>query len=378
MSFSHSIDDVVSYTPYDKIRFASSATKTGAKTQQGSAVTIEWDSLVTEINLASVTVGFAYARYYNSTTTNYSNYSPAVPVTGFVENSMRYIIDMVRLRTQETNEDLVSDDDLLKIAKECSDEIETVRKNWSFTQKSHNFDLTAGVQSYAVPSDLAGYESIASFYLGYDNTALTYLDLKEFRYKLRSFPRTITEATINSASTTISVADTTAFSTASTLAIGGDTAIAHTGKTVRTFTGVSGIVNEHTSNAEVFVTSDLDESSSYTIWNDHFMFYPPPEKFYNCNLDYYTTIPRMTDMTSETKVSMSSLYIWYLMSQVFRMKGKVSRANYYANKFGKMLKLLTKKNRLKQKFRMLPDKSYISRAEGYEDEILLERLHSGE
>ena len=61
--FAHPIDTLVSFTPFNQIRFASATTKTGAKTQQGAAVDIEWDEagVITEVNLTSVTSGFSEA-----------------------------------------------------------------------------------------------------------------------------------------------------------------------------------------------------------------------------------------------------------------------------------------------------------------------------
>jgi len=112
--FAHDVDDLVSYIPYNQIQFFSATTKSGTKTQQGSNTDLEVDDFVTEANLSSVSSGYVFARYYNSTSLAESDYSPAVPVTGFTEDSLRHIIDMARLRTQEKTEDLVSDDDLLK------------------------------------------------------------------------------------------------------------------------------------------------------------------------------------------------------------------------------------------------------------------------
>ena len=377
VKFAHDKNDLVVYIPYNKLQNYSASTKAGTKTSQGSLVDIQVDDLVTEVNLSSVSSGYVFARYYNSTSLAESGYSPAVPVSGFTENSLRYILDMARKRTQETTEDLLSNDDLLKIAKECSDEIETVKKNWSFTQDSTDMVMTAGVQTYANPSDLAGYESIASVYLGYDNKELSYVDIKDFRYKMRSMPKTVITSDITSASTTINVKDTTAFGSSGTLAIGGDTSVAYTTTTNTTFAGVSGIVRNHTSGAEVFVTADLDQPTDYTIWSDDMMFWPPADQFYRVNVDYYKTIPRMTDVTIETVVPYPSLFVWYLIAEVHRMRGRASRANTYEKKFTTMLDLFRKKDKHKQILKMQPAKSYIKGAIDYEDAISTERQHRG-
>lgn len=376
-NFAHDIDDLVSFVPYNQIAFYSATTETGTKTKQGSNVDLDVDDLVTEVNLASVSSGYVFARYYNSTSAAWSGYSSSVPVSGFAENSLRYIIDMARLRTQELKEDLVSDDDLLKIAKECSDEIETVKKNWSFTQESTDTNLTAAIQTYAKPTDLAGYESIASMYLGYDNASLNYIDLKEFRYKMRSMPKTVSTAQITSGSTTINVKDTTAFGTSGTLALNGDTSIPYTGKTNKSFTGVTGVTGTHASGVEIFKSSDLDQPTDYTIWEDNLLLYPPVDKFYNLNIDYYKSIPRMTTVSSTTSVPMPSLFIWYLMSEIFRMRSRTTRANFYATKFETMLKSIKMKDRHLQRLKMLPDKSYIQSAIESADLVLEERIKGG-
>jgi len=380
ISYTHDRNDLVSYTPYNQIRFYSgtlSTTATTDRTVQGDATDIEVDDLVTEANLSAVTSGYVWARFYNEQTGSFSDWSSSLPVAGFAENSLRHIIDMARLRTQEKTEDLVSDDDLLNIAKECADEIETVRKNWSFVQTSTDFDVTAAIQTYSVPSDLAGYESVASVYLGYDNTELDYIDIKDFRYKMRSMPKTVTTAQIVSGATTISVKDATAFSGSGILVLGGDTSVTYGDTDNKSFTSVTGVTTTHATATEVFKSTDLDQPTYYTIWRDKFMLFPPPNKFYNCNIDYYKVIPRMDNVSEATVVPMPSLFTWYLMAEILRMRTKISRANFYVSKFEAMLDVLKKKNRNKQILRMQPAKNYIKRALRQQDDVTLERIHGG-
>ncbi len=380
ISYTHDRNDLVSYTPYNQIRFYSGALSTTAttdRTAQGDATDIEVDDLVTEANLSAVTSGYVWARFYNEQTGSFSDWSSSLPIAGFSENSLRHIIDMARLRTQEKTEDLVSDDDLLNIAKECADEIETSRKNWSFVQTSTDFDVTAAIQTYSIPSDLAGYNSIASVYLGYDNQDMKYIDIKDFRYKMRSIPKTITTGQIVSGSTSISVKDTTAFGTSGTLVLGGDTSVTYGGTTDKTFTSVTGVTATHATATEIFKSGDLDQPTYYTIWREKFMFFPPPDQFYNCNVDYYKTIPRMTTVSEETVVTMPSLFTWYLMAEIFNMRVRISRANKYSNKFAEMLDTLRRKNRNKQIIRMQPATQYIRGALDHEDEVSIERIHGG-
>lgn len=376
-SFAHNIDDPVSYTPYDQIRFASASTKTGTKTQQGAAVDLEVDDFVTEANLSSVTSGYVFARFYNSNTPAYSNYSPAVDVTGFAENSLRYCIDMARLRTQEKTEKLITDGELLNVAKECSDIIETKRKRWGFTQETSYVDLTAGVQSYYKPSTLAGPDSIERVFLGYDNEDLDYVDNKDFWYNMRSMPKTHLTAQADSGATSLTVKDTSAFGTTGSLALNNYTTVGYTGKTYRSFTGVSGITTTHTANTEIFQTGDLDQPTKYSWWKDHILVYPPPDKFYNMHIDYFETIPRMTDVTVATVVTMPSLYTWYLMAEIFRMRKKTGRADRYERRFTSYLDLFSKKERHKQVIRMQPAKQYIHKAGEESDAIIIEREHGG-
>jgi len=378
--FSHDIDSIVSFIQFNKIQFASATTKTGIKTYYPSSTTgydIEVDDYVTEQNLTSVTSGYVFARYWNEHGNEYSGWSDAMAVAGFDEDSMRHIIDMARLRTDEETEDLVTDDKLIDIAKEATDILETTRKNWSFTQSSTGFVLTAGVQSYPVTPSLAGYESITSLYLGYDGENLDYADMKDFRYGMRDIPKTILTQDITDANTTIPVQDTTAFGTTGTLTISGDGFISYTGKTVVSFTGVTGISSVHTSNAEVFLTTDLDQPDEYTIWNSHFMFQPPPDKFYRAEYDFYRTIPRMENVTEETKVPFPTIITHYLMACIFEMKGKMTRARTYIERFNNEITLLKRKDRHKQCLKMTPSRAYIRGASDIQDAITYERIIGG-
>lgn len=374
-SYNHSIDDLVSYIPYNKIQHYSSTTKSGSKITQGSAVDIDVNDLVTETLLASVTSGYVYARFYNSTSGAYSSYSPAIPVSGFTENSLRYIIDSARLRTQELTDKLVSDDDLLEIARECADEIETIRKNWSFVQDTDYITLTAGVSAYAKPSNLAGPESIERVLLTYDNGNLNYYDNKEYWYRNESIPQTETTAQITAASTTISVRDTSAFGTTGTITISGDTSIYYTGKTNKSFTGVTGIGKTITAYAQVFNTADLDQPTAYSFWNENILFYPTPDKFYNVRADFYRTIGRMTDVSVETVVTMPHLFIWHMMSEIFVMRDDTKKGAYWRKRFETGLKLLAKKNRNFQILKMQPATSYMRQYLQTSDDLAQWREH---
>jgi len=373
-SFAHSVDTLISFTPFNRVRFASATTITGAKTQQGASLNIEVDDLMTEVNLTSVTSGYVFARFYNSQSAAYSAYSSAIPVSGFEENSLRNIIDLTRLRTQEETEDLVSDNDLLLLAKECSDIIETIRKNWGFVQTSTEFDLTAGVQSYAKPTNLAGPESLERLFLGIDNRELDYLDNKDFWYKMESIPKTKITAQADSGATTLTVTNTRAFATTGSLVMAGITSIGYTGKTIRTFTGVTGITTTTTSNAEIFLSGDLDQPTAYSYWADHILFWPPPERFYNANLDFYQTIARMTTVSETTSVPFPHLFTWYLMAEIFNMRGKISKAQRYLKRFENGVELLSRKNRNKQKLKFRPALSYIRRSLRQESQVLAEKI----
>ena len=375
-NFAHNIDDIVSFSPYDEIQFSSASSITGAKTIQGANLDIEWDenSATTEVNLVSVTSGYAFARFVNSETGQQSAWSSAVPVAGFEEDSLRKIIDLARLRTQEATENLISDNDLLDLAKECSDIIETIRKNWGYVQKSTEFDLTAGVQAYARPTDLAGPDSIERLFLGIDNRNLDYLDNKDFWYKMQSIPKTKLTANVAASGTTLNVTDTRAFGTTGSLVINGITAIGYTGKTIRSFTGVTGVSSAITANAEVFRSGDLDQPNEYSFWNNHILFFPPVDRFYNANIDYYSTIPRMTNFSAQTAVPFPHLFTWYLMGEIYNMRGKTTRSDKYLNRFEKGLQLLSLKNRNKQKIKMQPALSYIRRHLRQHSEVLAERI----
>lgn len=375
LDFAHDIDTKVAVINYNQLQWASASTLTGSKTTQGSNITLSPDDSYVETNLSSVTSGYVFARFYNVQTATWSAYSPGIPVAGFGENSLRYIIDQSRLRTQELTENLITDNDLLDIAKECSDVIETIRKKWGFVQKTANIQLTAAVQSYYKPSDLAGLDAIERLILGINHKGLDYIDNKDFWDEMESIPKTILTVNASAGATSLNVRDTTAFGATGTLTIEADSGIKYTGKTNRTFTGVTGVSSAHTSNAEIFRTSDLDQPTKYSWWANHILFFPPPDKFYNAVTDYYQTIPRMTNVTIETIVPMPHLFVWYLMSEIFRLRGKTARADYYMKKFEVKLKLLANKERHKQIIRMQPATQYIHKSQKLDAAVELWREH---
>ena len=106
----HQSNSYVYVLDFDQVEFSYSATLTGAKTVLAT-VPVAPDSLETYYNDVTQTTGFYFARFKNSLSTTFSQYSDACPVgISYGNTSVRYIIDSVLGQIGKKTSSLFSDE----------------------------------------------------------------------------------------------------------------------------------------------------------------------------------------------------------------------------------------------------------------------------
>ena len=127
----------------------------------------------------SVTSGFYYARYYNSFSANYSDYSDALPIYGFNKNMARAIIDNALMGINKDINDVLSDEYGFVELNNCLEEVQKASKRYSFYQVNRiPTKAEYGRFTYPIPSTI-NLENNQVLYVEYDN-ALIYKDNRSF------------------------------------------------------------------------------------------------------------------------------------------------------------------------------------------------------
>jgi hypothetical protein len=108
LSHNHTNGTPISVIPYDVIEFSRRTTPTGAFAVL-STQDIRPDNLETVLEDTAGQAGYYYrARFQNSHTGNYSDYSGIIPATGFSTKAVKAMIDTVLRRTEDTKGDFTT------------------------------------------------------------------------------------------------------------------------------------------------------------------------------------------------------------------------------------------------------------------------------
>jgi hypothetical protein len=156
LSFSHDQDTPVSKIGYDQVRFYHGTTTTsGDSSALAAAQDIEPSEIFNYYEDTAHTTGYGFVRFHNSTTTDDSVYSDAIPYTGYTAKMLRSMRKKVRRLINEvdeqnspiTNEEI--DDELNMANKEVNHD-----RLWSFSEKTKSFSSVANQYEYSLASNV--------------------------------------------------------------------------------------------------------------------------------------------------------------------------------------------------------------------------------
>ena len=109
--------------------------------------------------------GFYYARFYNSFSTNFSDYSYALPYLGYAPNMARAVIDKALMEINKTVNDVLTDEYCFIQLNNCIEEVQRETKRYSFNQKNRvPVKATAGQFSYPLPTNISNNQVLFAEY----------------------------------------------------------------------------------------------------------------------------------------------------------------------------------------------------------------------
>jgi hypothetical protein len=181
---SHPKDTRVYIIPYDQAQFYHSVTIAGDKTLISTS-DINEEGVETVYNDTTYTSGYYFTRFYNSISTNYSDYSDAISYGGFDSNTVGYIINMAMSELKKDFTDILTYDMLINEVNSCLRYVRGKLKRWSNVQ-TFNYELDATLveddYTWTLPTDYYdknSNRSMLNIWLE-EQDHLTYLDKQEF------------------------------------------------------------------------------------------------------------------------------------------------------------------------------------------------------
>ncbi len=178
--FSHSESTKVAILPYNQVRFYHTTTATFSATSPVTGYTdIQADSFYTQADDSVNSTGYGWFVFYNSTTTNASANSNAIPYAGFALNSAQRILDSFYSHLNNKERQLVSDDDAFYWLNEAyaiaRNELNLVTNNYT-AETYYDISAVSGTSEYAVPTN---FSNALSVYNSTSNLELETIKLSE-------------------------------------------------------------------------------------------------------------------------------------------------------------------------------------------------------
>lgn len=298
---SHSNSDTVYVVPFDQVEIYNSATLTGAKTLL-STVTLDVQK-ETLYNDTASTTGYYFARFKNSITSAFSDYSDGVPLSGYPINSARYIIDSARDEFNKEQSELFSDEFGFKKINEAQMEVLRELKRWSWMQVfGATTEASVGMWRIPLPVDIDDSNTIKSIYnfsLGKDRS-MSWIDKSEWDKITQTVKYTQLASTLSVGNPTVTLSDSSDFDASGTIQIGAST-LSYTANNkatgVLTLTAVSTV--GFASGYDVFQGASLGMPTYYTIFAGYVWHYPVVDSQHDkmdYSLDYYSQlVPVVSD-----------------------------------------------------------------------------------
>lgn len=366
--YPHTYDTPITVIDSNQIEFSRSTTLTGSKSVLAT-VDITADTLETVYNDLTNSSGFWFFRYYNSSTTTFSDYSIGVNYTGFSKKSVYEIFKAARALAGVQKDNEKATDELLFIdLNNCQNDI-TQSDDWAFELftdlTSISSELNKNKYSLSGLSVELKYpdtpQGIINLRLG--NKLLEPKDIDEIDQDLENtiYTEVATQALVGA--TSLELDDVSELQDSGSLVAGSNT-ISYTGRntSTNTLTGIpSSGVGSITTQLEVDdpvwqgVTSGLPKY--YTIYNGDIIFERPVSATYagqKIKIKGFKDLDQLSDLASEVEIYFYNILRYYIAAQIQYRRGNDSDGDRYMLLFNNNLE----RNRKRFKVQTQDTRSY--------------------
>lgn len=149
--YAHSADEPVYRIDYNQVEFSRATTETGSKTVLATNE-IQPDNEATRYEDTANSTGYGFVRFKNATTSVFSDYSDAIPYTGYTPKSLGRMLRMVRKNLGNPPYEKVDDEDIIDELNEGQREVAHERL-WPFYETLFSASRVASQKSYDIDSD---------------------------------------------------------------------------------------------------------------------------------------------------------------------------------------------------------------------------------
>lgn len=160
--FSHQKGSVLYRSEYDQVEISYRTSSTGSWTLLDT-IGIKWDDRETIKVHQGATSSYQYRfRFYNSASTNFSEYSPTIGGAGYSYNQIGQLVGDVRAIIIDPDRKIVSDQQIIKFLEEGKKIVQAKRNDWWFWYKIDEGTITtvADQRNYNLDDISTGIEYV--------------------------------------------------------------------------------------------------------------------------------------------------------------------------------------------------------------------------
>jgi hypothetical protein len=333
----HSNSDYVRAIPFDQVEISKASTLTGTKTV---LTTMSLDVLEeTVYNDTTLVSGYYFARFKNSVTSAFSDYSDGCPVGSYAINTARYIIDSALAEINKKVDNLFTNEFGFMQINNCQTEVLKELKRWSWMKVyGATYPASVGTWRVALPSDIDDTntnKSIENLKIG-DTGNLTWVDKGQWNNLTTGVYWTTLASTLSIGASTVTLSTSNDFDASGTITIGGST-LTYTANSKTTGVLTLSAVSTVTFPAGQDVFQHVNEGTpAYVTYFDGYLWhYPVLDATYdgmNYTMDYYSQLTPITSDTDTIVVPDPILVKEYLIWKYLRRmnNGQEDDASSYA------------------------------------------------
>lgn len=353
ITYSHGLDTPVQFIPYNQVEFSRATSSGGAKSVLSTTALLV-DQDFTIYNDTTNSTGYAYARFKNSTTTTYSEYSEEIAYPNPAFDSINRVIDRLYNWANEPSEQFISRKEMLGVVQEYVDTVNDLRSRWNHEEAAvdKSNTTTTGGETFTLPTDMKFQSDRSIIAIAIEGEEpLTSIGQEEWLEKIAGLARTTLNGAVSAGAATITVYDTTNFPDSGTAYIAGDT-FTYTGTTATTLTGVSGVL-DHDSGATVYEDSAVSAPTHYTLLDGTGYLYPAPDTDYDNRplvIAYYKRLTVPNTENDVLPVPYVAPCLNYLKAYVQDKRGKEGSSEKYYQRFDSGIKVVIRNERLQPQY----------------------------
>jgi len=376
---SHPKDTKVYVLPYDQVQIYHASTTTGSKTLL-STIDVDEESTETDYTDTAQSSGYYFTRFYNSITTDFSDYSDPIPYGGFDTNTVGHIIEAAMQETKKEFNETLTFQMLLNEINSCLRYVRGKLKRWSNVQE---FDyvvdqMDRGEYKFTLPTtyyDQNSDRSVLDVRVG--DRSLRYVDKKELNNLMDDVHLTTvaTEGTVGA--TTLALTSAADFDDSGTIHVYSGTtqyAITYTAKSGNTLTGIpssgdGSITATLAAGLNVWQGESEGTPTVFSIADGYLYLWPlinSTDSGFNIEMDFYTDIVEVNSDADEITLARHDLikyWLKWMIRNIVERNGQLDFQDGDWLMFNATLTDAIRRESSGQKYKMAPQINGISYGE---------------